>query len=141
MADVPEKFLKPYDPTAVEAAIYKEWEDSGYFNPDNLPGERSEPFSIVLPPPNVTGTLHVGHAYEDTLQDIVIRFKRMQGYKTLWVPGTHSAAIATQARVEKDIQKTEGKNRHDLGREELVRRVGEFAKVSESTILGQIRRM
>jgi len=136
-----DKFLKPYDPAATEPAIYKKWEESGYFNPDNLPGERTEAFTVVLPPPNVTGTLHIGHAYEDTLQDIVIRYKRMQGYKALWIPGTDSAAIATQARVEKNIQKDEGKSRHDLGRDELVRRVTEFAKASESTILNQVRKM
>ena len=136
-----EKFLKPYDPAATEPRLYKEWEDSGYFNPDNLPGERSEPFTIVLPPPNVTGVLHIGHAYEDSLQDAVVRYQRMRGKKALWVPGTDSAAIATQARVEKNIQKDEGKSRHDLGREELVKRVGEFAKASESTILAQVRRM
>src|SRR3989338_8399709 len=113
------KFLKPYDPAATETRIYKKWEESGYFNPDNLPGERKEPFSIVLPPPNVTGSLHLGHAYEDTLQDIVIRFQRMRGKKTLWLHGTDSAAIATQARVEKNIQKEEKKTRHDIGREEL----------------------
>ncbi|MDO8548245.1 MAG: valine--tRNA ligase [bacterium] len=138
---VPEKFLKPYDPKAVEPVIYKKWEESGYFNPDNLPNKDGESFSIILPPPNVTGTLHVGHAYEDTLQDIVVRFQRMRGKKTLWIPGTDSAAIATQARVEKNIQKDEKKTRHDLGRDELVKRVNEFAKSSESTILSQIRRM
>src|SRR5436189_4247419 len=113
-----EIFLSPYKPENTEARIYELWEDSGFFNPDNLPGNRSEVFTITLPPPNVTGTLHVGHAYEDTLQDIVIRFNRMIGKKTLWVPGTDSAAIATQARVEKDLQKNEGKTRNDLGREE-----------------------
>jgi len=136
-----DKFLKPYDPAATEERIYTAWEESGCFNPDNLPGERNEAFTITLPPPNVTGTLHVGHAYEDSLQDAVIRFERMRGKKALWVPGTDSAAIATQARVEKNIQKEEGKSRHDLGREELVRRVSEFAKQSESTILNQVRKM
>ncbi len=143
-----EKFLKPYNPSEVEDRIYQKWEESGYFNPDNLP-ERSDtgdttgrvPFSIVLPPPNVTGTLHVGHAYEDSLQDIVVRFQRMRGKKVLWIPGTDSAAIATQSRVEKNLQKEEGKSRHDLGREELVRRVHEFARNSENTILGQVRKM
>ncbi|OGC84739.1 valine--tRNA ligase [Candidatus Adlerbacteria bacterium RIFCSPHIGHO2_12_FULL_53_18] len=138
---MPEKFTKPYNPVEVEGAIYKKWEDSGYFNPDKLPGERTESFSIVLPPPNVTGSLHLGHAYEDTLQDIVIRFQRMRGKKVLWLPGTDSAAIATQARVEKNIQKEEKKTRHDLGREELVKRVHEFAKSSETTILSQVRKM
>ena len=132
-----EKFLKPYNPAETEGRIYDLWEKSGYFNPDNLKGE---PFSIVLPPPNVTGILHLGHAYEHSFQDAVIRFQRMRGKKTLWIPGTDSAAIATQAKVETDIQKSEDLGRHDLGREELVRRVTEFAKNSESTILNQIRR-
>lgn len=136
-----EKFKKPYDPGATETRIYEAWEKSGYFDPDNLPGERTEPFSVTLPPPNVTGVLHLGHAYEDSLQDAVVRYQRMRGKRALWVPGTDSAAIATQSRVERDIQKTEGKSRHDLGREELVRRVREFAKAFESTILSQIRRM
>ncbi|MBX4206216.1 valine--tRNA ligase [Candidatus Parcubacteria bacterium] len=136
-----DKFLKPYSPSETESRIYELWEKSGYFNPDKLPKRHKEPFSIVLPPPNVTGILHLGHAYEDSLQDAVIRYQRMCGKKTLWIPGADSAAIATQARVEKDIQKSEGKSRHDLGREELVRRVYEFAKSSEGTILSQIRKM
>jgi valyl-tRNA synthetase len=134
-----DKFLKPYDPSQTEGRIYEMWEKSGYFNPDNLTGDNS--FSIALPPPNVTGVLHLGHAYEHSLQDAIIRFKRMQGYRTLWVPGTDSAAIATQARVEKDMQKNEDKTRHDLGREELVRRVSEFAENSKDTILSQVRRL
>jgi valyl-tRNA synthetase len=138
---IPEKFLKPYTPSETEATVYKRWEESGYFNPDNLPGDRPEMFSLVLPPVNVTGVLHVGHAYEDSLQDTVIRFERMRGKRTLFIPGTDSAAIATQARVEKDIYKKEGKSRHELGRDELVRRVTEFAKASENTILDQVRRM
>lgn len=136
-----EKFLKPYNSQETEGRIYELWEKSGYFNPDNLPGERREVFSVVLPPPNVTGTLHVGHAYEDSVQDTVVRFNRMRGKKTLWVPGADSAAIATQSKVEKDIQKNENKTRHDIGREELVRRVYEFAKASENTILSQVRKM
>lgn len=138
------KFLKPYDPSTTEEKVYELWEKSGYFNPDAIPREddkASEPFVITLPPPNVTGVLHIGHAYEDTLQDTIIRYQRMRGKRALWVPGTDSAAIATQARVEKNIQKEEGKTRHDLGREELVRRVTEFAKQSESTILSQVRRV
>ncbi len=135
------KFLKPYNPAETEGRIYDLWITSGYFNPDNLPERHQEPFTITLPPPNVTGILHIGHAYEDSLQDAVIRFQRMQGKKTLWLPGTDSAAIATQARVEKDIQKEEGLSRHDLGREELVRRVSEFAKNSENTILSQVKRL
>src|SRR4051812_22032043 len=135
MAVMPEKFLKPYDSTAVETAIYQKWEDSGYFNPDNLPPlaggqERTEPFTVVLPPPNVTGTLHVGHAYEDTLQDIVGRFDRRRIKNALGTPGKVRAAIPPEAGKKKNIQKEEGKPRHDLGRPELVKRVYEFAKNS-----------
>ena len=136
-----EKFLKPYNPNETEQPIYKLWEESGYFNPDNLPGGRTESFTIVLPPPNVTGVLHLGHAYEDALQDAVVRYQRMRGKRALWIPGTDSAAIATQARVEKNLQKEDNKSRHDLGREELVRRVSEYAKNSEDTILNQVRRV
>ncbi len=136
-----DKFLKPYNPQETEDKIYKLWEESGLFNPDNLPGKPTEHFTVVLPPPNVTGILHLGHAYEDSLQDAVIRFQRMRGKKSLWIPGTDSAAIATQARVEKNIQKEEGKSRHDLGREELVKRIEKFAKESENTILSQVRKM
>lgn len=143
---VPDIFLKPYDPSAHEEARYDEWESSGVFNPDEcvrrgVAKPDAETFSIVLPPPNVTGTLHCGHAYEDTIQDTIIRYQRMRGKRTLWVPGTDSAAMATQARVEKNLQKEEGKTRYDLGRDELVRRVAEFAKNSETTILNQVRRM
>ncbi|MCX6790510.1 MAG: valine--tRNA ligase [Candidatus Kaiserbacteria bacterium] len=141
-----DKFLKPYDASATESRLYSEWEKSGLFNPDECVKQGftkgdAPAFSVVLPPPNVTGVLHVGHAYEDSLQDAVVRYHRMKGDRAVWIPGTDSAAIATQSRVEKNIQKEEGKSRHDLGREELVRRVAEFAKSSEGTILGQIRRM
>lgn len=142
----PEVFLKPYDPKAHEDKLYAMWEESGFFNPDvcvekGVAAADADSYSVVLPPPNVTGVLHLGHAYEDSLQDAFVRYHRMCGKKTLWVPGTDSAAIATQARVEKNIQKEEKKSRHDLGREELVRRVGEFAKNSEDTILSQVRKM
>ncbi len=136
-----DKFLKPYDPAGTEGAIYKRWEDSGYFNPDNLPGDRTEVFSMVLPPPNVTGTLHMGSALMLAIEDILVRHARMSGKKTLWIPGTDSAAIATQARVEKDIQKAEGKSRHDLGREELLKRIDVFVESNKSTILSQFRAM
>ena len=141
-----DKLLKPYDPKETEKRIYEVWEKSGFFNPDicvekGVTDPKAETFTIVLPPPNVTGLLHLGHAYEYSLQDAVIRYQRMCGKRTLWIPGTDSAAIATQARVEKNIQKEEGKNRHNLGRQELVRRVSDFAKNSEKTILNQIHRM
>lgn len=138
--DIPEKFLKPYDPRDTETRIYRMWEESGYFNPDNLPGERAEAFSIVLPPPNVTGTLHTGHASMLAIEDIMIRFERMRGKKTLWLPGTDHAAIATQSKVEKELQK-EKVTRHDLGREEFLKRVNEFAQNSHDTIVSQVRKM
>ena len=141
-----DKFLKPYDPNATESRIYAQWEESGLFSPDECVAQgitraNAPAFSVVLPPPNVTGNLHVGHAYEDSLQDALVRYHRMRGKRTVWIPGTDSAAIATQSRVEKNIQKEERKSRHDIGREELVRRVAAFAKESEGTILSQVRRM
>lgn len=139
--NIPAKFLKPYDPKATEDAIYTSWMDSGYFNPDNLPERHTKPFSMVLPPPNVTGTLHMGHAAMLVIEDIMVRYKRMAGFKTLWLPGTDHAAIATQAKVEGIIYKEEGKRRHDIGRTELIRRIEEFAQNSHDTIINQLRRM
>jgi valyl-tRNA synthetase len=127
---------KAYEASKYEADIYQNWLDSGYFNPDNL-GD-GEPFSIIMPPPNVTGTLHVGHALFVTIQDILTRFRRMQGRKTLWLPGTDHAAIATQSKVEKILTK-EGVRKTDLGREEFVKRVETFAAESRDTIVGQIK--
>jgi len=132
---------KAYNPNETEKRIYGLWEQSGFFNPDNLPGDRSKTFSIVMPPPNVTGVLHMGHAMMITLQDIITRYKRMQGFKTLWLPGTDHAAIATQAVVEKSISKKEGKSRHDLGREGLLKRIEQFAQESHDTITSQIKAM
>lgn len=129
---------KAYDHTKVEEKIYRQWLDSGFFNPDNLKGE---PYTIVLPPPNVTGTLHVGHALTATIEDILIRYKRMQGFKTLWLPGTDHAAIATQSKVEKILDKEEGKRKHDLGREEFLKRVEKFAQESHDTIISQLKSM
>lgn len=135
-----ERFLKPYNPKETESIIYKKWEDSGFFNPDNLPGERTETFSIVLPPPNVTGTLHTGHASMLAIEDIVVRFERMRGKKTLWLPGTDHAAIATQSKVEGILTK-EGIKKHDLGREEFLKRVHQFAQESHDTIISQCKKM
>ncbi len=135
-----DKFLKPYNASETEDKIYKIWQDSGFFNPDNLPGERKEPFTIMMPPPNVTGVLHMGHALGITIQDILIRYHRMNGKKTLWLPGTDHAAIATQSKVEGEIKKKENLSRHDLGREELLKRVGEFAQNSHDTIVSQVKK-
>lgn len=137
----PELFLKPYDPAAQEPRLLELWEKSGYANPDNLPNTTKGPYSIVLPPPNVTGTLHMGHAAMLAIEDILIRYHRMRGYKTLWVPGTDSAAIATQSKVETDIYKKEKKTRHDLGREELLKRIGSFTDESKATIINQTKKM
>jgi len=141
-----EKFRKPYDPQETEPRIYKAWEESGLFNPDVCVKEGhtasdATPYSIVLPPPNVTGRLHMGHALMLAIEDTFIRYKRMQGYRTLWLPGTDHAAIATQSVVEKQISKEEGKSRHDLGREEMLHRIGEFASQSHDTIVGQLKTM
>jgi valyl-tRNA synthetase len=141
MKTIPESLTKPFDAQAVEAKLYAMWEKSGYFNPDNLKGEREESYTIVLPPPNVTGTLHTGHAIMLAIQDTLIRYKRMSGYKTLWIPGTDHAAIATQSVVEKKILKEEGKSRHDIGREEMMKRINTFALESQNTILSQCRSM
>lgn len=141
-----EKFLKPYDPGATEDAIYKKWEESGFFNPDvcvekGVTAKDAESFSIVLPPPNVTGTLHMGHAAMLAVEDILVRYHRMRGDKTLWIPGTDSAAIATQSKVEGMVYKKEKKTRHDIGREELLRRIDEFTDESKETIINQTKKM
>ncbi len=136
-----DKFLKPYNSTETEDSIYRLWQESGYFNPDKLPERHKEAYSIVLPPPNVTGTLHMGHAAMLAIEDILIRYKRMRGYKTLWLPGTDHAAIATQSKVEKELEKKEGKKRHDLGREEFLKRVDAFAQASHDTIVNQVKKM
>ncbi|HQV64824.1 MAG TPA: class I tRNA ligase family protein [Candidatus Paceibacterota bacterium] len=144
-ANLPEKLLKPYNPADVEGPIYKTWEESGFFNPDvciekGMTQPDAEHFSIILPPPNVTGTLHTGHAFMLVIQDIMVRFARMQGKKTLWIPGTDHAAISTQTVVEKNLEK-EKIRKQDLGREEFLNRVNEFAQNSHDTIVGQLRKM
>src|SRR5581483_1473506 len=130
---------KAYDHKHVEEKLYKLWEEAGYFKPDVNP--TGKPFSIVLPPPNVTGTLHIGHALMLVIQDILIRYHRMLGDKTLWIPGTDHAAIATQSKVEAILYKEEEKTRFDLGRKEFLKRVEDFAQKSHDTIVHQIRRL
>ena len=131
------KNLTTYNPKEIEQQWYTYWEEKGYFHEEV--DTNKEPFSIVLPPPNVTGQLHMGHALDNTLQDILIRTKRMQGYNVLWMPGTDHAGIATQVKVEENIMKTEGKSRHELGREEFLKRVWEWKQEYGSTIVKQIR--
>jgi valyl-tRNA synthetase len=130
---------KAYEPQKYEDNIYKRWEESGFFNPDNLEGE---PYSIMMPPPNVTGVLHLGHALENSLMDVMARYQRMQGKKVLLLPGTDHAAVATQARVEKNLVAEGMKNpREELGREGLLEKIREYAENSKSTILSQIKKM
>ncbi len=143
--NIDSKFLKPYNPKETEDRIYKLWEDSGFFNPDvciekGIINEEAKPFSIILPPPNVTGILHIGHAAMLTIEDIMIRYARMQGKRTLWLPGTDHAAIATQSKVEKNLEK-EGLKKNDLGREEFLNRVNKFAKESHDTIISQMKKI
>lgn len=138
-----EKLLKPYDPKTTEDRIYKLWEESGFFNPDKLPKSRklkAESYTIVIPPPNVTGSLHMGHALNATIQDILIRKKRMEGYKTLWLPGTDHAGIATQNVVEKEMKK-QGLSRHDLGREKFIEKVWEWKEKYGGIILSQLKKL
>ena len=140
------RLLKPYDPASTEDRIYQAWLDSGFFNPDiciekGVTKPDAEPFSIVLPPPNVTGTLHIGHAAMLVIEDIMTRYARMNGKRTLWLPGTDHAAIATQSKVEKILEKEEGKRKTDLGREEFLKRVDQFAQDSHDTIVSQIKKM
>ena len=139
-------FLHPFNPTLVEGRIYEVWEQSGFFNPDvcireNITSMNAPYFSIVLPPPNVTGTLHMGSVFMLAIEDIMVRYNRMLGKRTLWIPGTDHAAIATQSKVEKLILKEEGKNRHDLGRTEFLKRVELFAAESHDTIISQTKKM
>ncbi len=143
---MPESFEPRYDHTSEEEKIYGLWEKSGYFNPDKctkdgVAKKDAEPFSIVLPPPNVTGNLHMGHAAMLVIEDILVRIARMQGKRTVWIPGTDHAAIATQSKVESELYKKEKKTRYDLGREEFLSRVEEFAQKSRDTIVHQIKRM
>lgn len=132
-----------YNPKEVEKKIYRLWEESGFFNPDRLPDRdklNAKPYTIVVPPPNVTGSLHLGHALNAVIQDILIRKKRMEGFRTLWLPGTDHAGIATQNVVEKDLKK-EGKNRHDLGREKFIERVWEWKEKYGNIILNQFKEL
>ncbi|MFH0873260.1 MAG: class I tRNA ligase family protein [Candidatus Komeilibacteria bacterium] len=134
---------KIYNPANYESDIYHIWESSGYFNPDKLATSLGEPYAIMMPPPNVTGVLHLGHAMENALMDLQIRYQRMLGKKTLLLPGTDHAAVATQARVEKELIAS-GKYkdpRTELGREKLLQLIKDYADKSRETILKQIRIM
>ena len=133
------ELVKQYDPKNIEDRLYKFWCDKGYFSPsldDNKP-----PYSIVIPPPNVTGQLHMGHALDETLQDILIRYKRMQGYSALWLPGTDHAGIATQIKVEERLRVDEKLTRYDLGREKFLQRVWAWKDTYEERITSQLKKL
>lgn len=134
-SEIPNRF----DYATAQGRIYQQWSQAGLFHA--VPDPARRPFTIVIPPPNVTGALHLGHALNNTLQDTVIRFRRMQGWNALWIPGTDHAGIATQAVVERRLKEEENKTRHDLGREQLVRRIWEWKDQYETRILDQLRRM
>ncbi len=129
---------KVYNPKAVEDKWYKYWEENELFKAEVRKDKK--PFSIVIPPPNVTGSLHIGHALVNTLQDVIVRFKRMQGFETLWLPGTDHAGIATQNVVERELAK-EGLSRHELGREEFIKRVWEWKEKYGSNIINQLKKL
>ena len=132
------ELAKTYDPKGIEGRLYKKWEDNGYFHAEV---DRSKkPFTIVMPPPNITGQLHMGHALDNTMQDILIRYKRMQGYNALWQPGTDHASIATEVKVIENLKK-QGIDKHDLGREGFLEKCYEWKDESGSRIINQLKKM
>ena len=137
--DQQKELPKTYQPAEFEDRIYKTWCDKGYFTPDVT--NEAEHFSVVIPPPNVTGQLHMGHALDETLQDILVRYKRMQGFSTLWIPGTDHAGIATQIKVEEQLRKNENLTRYDLGREKFLERVWDWKHQYGSRIINQLKKL
>src|ERR1700692_5159647 len=127
---------KAFSPADIESRIYAHWEASGYFAPSG----RGSAYSIVIPPPNVTGTLHMGHAFQDTIMDALIRYHRMRGFDTLWQPGTDHAGIATQMVVERQLS-AQGLNRLELGRDAFVERIWQWKEESGGQIAKQLRRV
>jgi len=140
MNEAEQKKSKAYDPKEIEEKIYRKWERSKAFTPDAKKKRGQKSFAIVIPPPNITGSLHMGHALNASMQDALIRFHRMKGDDTVWIPGTDHAGIATQNVVEKQLR-AEGKTRHDLGREKFIERVWQWKEQSGNTILNQLRRL
>ncbi len=150
MKQLPEQLTKPYNPLETEGALYELWEKSGFFNPDNLPAlheattgqtaERKESYTIIMPPPNANGSLHAGHALFVTVQDILIRFNRMNGKKALWLPGADHAGFETQVVYEKKLEK-EGRSRFDMSRDELYKEIMEFTLSNKTFMEGQLRQL
>src|SRR5437879_3529311 len=135
MTSIPDR----YDPSQAESRWYRVWEERGYFRAE-ASSPTKKPYSIVIPPPNVTGSLHMGHALNNTLQDILIRMKRMDGHNVLWLPGTDHAGIATQNVIERQLA-AEGRRKEDLGREAFVARIWRWKEESGRTIIDQLRRL
>lgn len=135
-----EKFLKPYDFENTEPRIYKAWEESGFFNPDNLPERHQKPFTIIMPPPNANGSLHAGHAVFVTVEDLMIRYKRMQGFKSLWVPGADHAGFETQVVYEKELEK-KGRSRFKMDPKDLYDEIMEFTLNNKSFMENQLREL
>jgi len=135
-----EKLLKPYNPKETEERIYKLWEESGFFNPDNLPDERKEAFTIIMPPVNANGSLHAGHGLVMTVEDIMVRYKRMRGFKTLWLPGLDHAGFETQVVYEKKLEK-EGRTRFGMDPKELYKEILDFTLTNSKNIKSQIKKM
>ena len=131
---------KTYDPKQAEESHYARWEREGCFAPEANKDADAPVYSIVIPPPNVTGSLHMGHALQHSIMDVITRYHRMRGHRTLWLPGTDHAGISTQIVVERQLKKEEGKTRHDLGREEFIERVWKWKEQSGGEILRQMRR-
>ena len=136
---MPKDLAKQYALQGTEDRIYQNWCDKGYFH--TQVDRSKKPFTIVMPPPNVTGQLHMGHAMDSTLQDILTRFKRMQGYSALWLPGTDHAGIATQIKVEEELRTKEGLTRYALGREKFLQRVWQWKEKYGNRIVEQQKKM
>ena len=134
---MPAEIPKQYEPAAAQQRWYAEWSERGYFDAEPNPDRPQH--TIVIPLPNVTGALHMGHALNGTLQDLITRWKRMQGFEALWMPGTDHAGIATQAVVERRMLEEEGLTRHDVGREALVERIWKWKDAYEQRILSQLK--
>ncbi|MBI2023985.1 valine--tRNA ligase [Candidatus Giovannonibacteria bacterium] len=137
---MPSEFEKPYDPKTVEPEIYKKWEESGFFNPDKLSSKKSKPFTIIMPPPNANGALHIGHAVFVTLQDIMTRYQRMRGKKALWLPGADHAGFETQVVYDKKLEK-EGRSRFKIPRDELWKEMWDFTEENKKVMENQLRKL
>jgi valyl-tRNA synthetase len=139
MKEVNEKLLKPYNPADTEGRIYDLWEKSGFFNPDHLPTDHTTPFTVIMPPPNANGRLHAGHFSMLAIQDLIIRYKRMRGFKTLWVPGADHAGFETQIVYEKKLEK-EGRTRFDLTPEDLYKEILAFTLENKKYMEDQVKK-